>query len=114
MRLALGLRDVDEIGFGKPLRLLEHGTRDRDVVVPRETAHRLDRRIAERREPARQFGARLRLDLDDQSAEHQVEQPDMIVVEPARAVEKKGGHALERLRPAARVSRARSPRPVPE
>ena len=99
MRLALALRDVDEIGVGQPLCPLEHGTSDRDIVVLREAAHRFDRRVAKGREPPRQFGTRLRLDLADQSAEHQVEQPDVVVVETARPVEKKGGHALERLDP---------------
>ena len=45
----------------------------------------------------RHLGARLGLDLDDQAAEHVVEQPDMVFVEVRRAVEEQIGDALERL-----------------
>ena len=55
--------------------------------------------LLDRREPVRQFGARLGLDLLDQAAEDVVEQADMVVVEAARAVEEQRGDALQRLRP---------------
>jgi hypothetical protein len=97
VRLALGLGNIDEIGLGEPRRLLEHRAGDRDVVILREPPYHVDWRIADGCEPVGQLGTRLGLDLADQSAEHLVEQSDMIVVEPAGAIEKKGGDALERL-----------------
>ena len=88
MRLALGLGDVDEIGFGQR-RDCAAPARDRDVVVLGETAHHFRRRVGDRGEPMRQLGARLRFDLDDQAAEHVVEQADMVFVEPACAAQEK-------------------------
>ena len=95
MRLTLALCNVGEIGVGQSIHPLEQGARDRDIVVVREASHRFDRRLANGREPAREFGACRGLDLADQSAEHQIEQPDVIVVEAARPIEKKGGHPFE-------------------
>ena len=99
MRLALGLGDVDQIGFLQPRRLREHRTGHRDVVVVRELAHQLGRRVRDRRERLRHFGARLGLDLDDQPAQHVVEQPDVIFVEVRRAVDEQIGDALDASRP---------------
>ena len=97
VRLALGLGDVDQIGFGEPARLLQHRAGDRDVVVLGEPPHHLDRRIADRREAIGQLRARLGLDLGDQAAEHVVEQADVVVVELARRRQEECGDALERL-----------------
>ena len=47
----------------------------------------------------RHFGARLGLDLDDQPAQHVVEQPDMVFVEVRRAVDEQIGDALDGRRP---------------
>ena len=55
-----------------------------------ERAHHAGRRIRHRREPAREFGQRLGLDLLDQAADDVVEQRDMVVVERGGAVEKQG------------------------
>ena len=97
MRLALGLGDVDQIGFGKPSRMLQHRPGDRDVVVLGEPPHHLDRRIADRRKAIGEFRARLDFDLVDQAAEHVVEQTDVLLVEPARAVQEECRDALERV-----------------
>ena len=43
--------------------------------------HNAGRRIGDRREPARQFGPRLGLDLVDQAADDVVEQRDVVFVE---------------------------------
>jgi hypothetical protein len=97
MRLALGLGDVDQVGFAEPARLLQHRPGDRDVVVLGEPAHHLDRRIADRGEAIGELGARFRLDLGNQAAEHVVEQPDMVLVEPARPAQEECRDALERV-----------------
>ena len=99
MRLALGPGQFDQLGFLQPDGLREHRTGHRDVVVVRELAHQFDRRVGERRQRLRHFGARLGLDLDDQPAQHVVEQPDMIFVEVRRAVDEQIGDALDGRRP---------------
>ena len=88
MRLALGPGDIDQVGVSQPRRLLQHRARHRDVVVLGEPPHRLDRRVADRRQAMGQFGPRLGLDLLDQAREDAVEQLDMLVVEVIGAVEK--------------------------
>src|SRR5262249_15736840 len=97
MPLTFSLDDIDEVGLGQTRRVLEYGSCDRDRVVPRETAYRFDRRIAERRKSRRQLGTRLPLHAVDQAGEHEIEQLDMILIEAARPVEKKRCHALEGL-----------------
>ena len=77
MRLALVLGDVHEVAIGKP-RLLEHRTGDRDVIVLGERADDAGRRVGDRRDAAREFGQRLRLDLLDQAADNVVEQRDVL------------------------------------
>ena len=49
----------------------------------------------QRRDRMRHLGARLGLDLDDQPAQHIVEQPDVIFVEVSRAIDEQIGDALE-------------------
>ena len=83
--LALGRGDVEEVGLGKTPGLREHRPRDGDIIVLGEMPHRFDRRVAQRRKPMGHLGARLRPRFGDQSGEHQIEQPDMIVVEAARS-----------------------------
>ncbi len=68
MRLTLGLGQFDQLGFLQPDRLREHRTGHRDIVVVRKLAHQLHRRVRQRRQRLRHFGARLGLDLDDQPA----------------------------------------------
>ena len=80
-------------------RLREHRTGHRDVVVVRELTHQFERRVGDRRQRLRHFGARLGLDLDDQPAKHVVEQPDMVFVEVRRAVDEQIGDALDGRRP---------------
>ena len=95
MRLALGLGDVDQIGFVEPRRLRQHRTGDRDVVVVGELAHHA--RPAHCR-PAPGDAASSARALASISAirrhEHVVEQADMIFVEVARRRRGRGGDAL--------------------
>src|SRR5262249_62424339 len=97
MPLTFSLDDIDEVGLGQTRRVFEYGSCDRNRIVPRETAHRFDRRIAERRKPRRQLGTRLPLHVVDQAGEHEIEQLERILIEAARPVEKKCCHTLERL-----------------
>src|SRR5215831_19061396 len=97
MPLTFSLDDIDEVGLGQTRRVFEYGSCDRNRIVPRETAHRFDRRIAERRKPRRQLGTRLPLHVVDQAGEHEIEQLEMILIEAARPVEKKCCRALEGL-----------------
>ena len=99
MRLTLGPGQLDQFGFLQPARLRQHRTGHRDVVVVRELAHQLQRRVGDRRQRLRHFGARLGLDLDDQPAQHVVEQADVIFVEMRRAVDEQIGDALDGRRP---------------
>ena len=55
-----------------------------------------ERRVGDRRQPAREFGQRLGLDLLDQAADDVVEQRDVFVVESRGAVEKQAGDAAQR------------------
>ena len=87
MRLALGPRDIDQVGLGQPRRLLQHGTGNSDVVILGEPPHRFDRSIAHGRELMSKLGARLGLDFRDQAGENAVEQTDVVLVEMLRAVE---------------------------
>ena len=81
MRLALGFGDVDQIGLFEARRQFQHRPGDRDVVVVRQHAQHLDRRIADRRQTDGELGARLVLDFLDQQPENVVEQVDMRVIE---------------------------------
>ena len=63
----------------------------------RQRAHHAGRRVGDRRDPAREFGQRLGLDLLDQGADDVVEQRDMVVVEAVGAVEKQRGDPPQRL-----------------
>ncbi len=77
--------------------MLEHRAGDRDIVVLGERAHHAFRRVGNRRQPAREFGQRLGLDLLDQVADDVVEQRDMVVVEHGGAVDEQGRNAAQRL-----------------
>ena len=94
MRLALGLGDIFEIRVAD-MSLLEHRAGDGDIVVLGKRHHHARRRIRHRREPARQFGQRLDLDLLDQAADDVVEQRDVVFVEAGGAVEKKAGDTAQ-------------------
>jgi len=65
----------------------------------RELANHGGRRVADRCKLFRQFGAGLGLDLGDQTAQHVIEQADVILIEPACAIEEERRDALERLGP---------------
>jgi hypothetical protein len=80
--------------------LLQDRAGDRDIVVLGEPAHRSDRRIADRRQPVRQLGARLGLDLLDQAREHAIEQRDVILFELVGAVEEERRDPLQGARAA--------------
>jgi hypothetical protein len=97
MRLTLGLGDVEQIGLGKPPGFHENRAGHRDVVVARQPADHLERRIADRRQTASELGKGLGLDLDDQAAQHLVEQADMVLFELARAIDEEVGDAFQRL-----------------
>ena len=97
MRLAFGLGEIDQIGFGQARRQLQHRAGDGNIVVIGERAQHLHRRIGDRRQADGEFGARLGLDFLDEQAEDVVEQVDMLVVVGAGAVEKQRGNALQRL-----------------
>ena len=96
MRLPFGVRQFDQLWLLQPLRLRQHRTGHRDVFVMREVPHQSERRVRHRRQRVRHLGARLGLDLDDQPAQHVVEQPDVIFVEVRRAVDEQIGDAPDR------------------
>ncbi len=102
MRLALGLGDFQEVGLGQAPRLPQDGAGNRNIVVPGEPADQFPGRVAERRQAMRQFRACFRFDLVNQTIEDVVEQPHMVLVEQARAIEEQCGDAPERLRPSPR------------
>ena len=89
MRLALGLGDILEIRV-VDTGLLEHRAGDGDIVVLGQRGHHAVRRVRHRRDPPRQFGQRLDLDLLDQAADDVVEQRDVFIIEVGRAVQKTG------------------------
>src|ERR1700745_1561414 len=97
MRLVLGFGNGGEIGVVQWPRPCEHRSCHRDIIVVCETPYHFGRYRAEGRQPMRQFGAELDLRPGDQSVEHQIEKAEMVVVELARAVEKKRSDAPERL-----------------
>jgi hypothetical protein len=97
MRLTPGLGELDEFVFMQPQRLREHGTGDLNVFILGELVHQIAWRIADRGKRLRHFDARLGFDLVDETAEHVVEQPDMVFVKARRAVDKQIGDALHRL-----------------
>ena len=95
MRLTLGPGQFDQFALLQPWRLRQHRAGHGDVVVVGELAHQLARRVGDRRQRVRHFGARLGLDLDDQAAQHVVEQADMVFGEVRRAVDEQIGDALD-------------------
>jgi hypothetical protein len=96
--LALGLGDVDEVGLFQSGGFREHRAGDRDVVIVGELPHQLQRRIGDRGETQRDFGARLGLDFEDELAQHVVEQADVVFVESLGAVDEQIGDLFEHLR----------------
>jgi hypothetical protein len=64
--LSLGAGDIDQVGFGKPRRKLQHRLGDSDVVVVGKRAQNLGWRIGQRSKPARKLGTRFALDLVDE------------------------------------------------
>ena len=80
MRLALGFRDIFQVGVADGGGF-EHGPRHLDIVVFGERADDTGRRVEDRRDPAGEFRQRLGLDFLDQAAHDVVEQRDMLCVE---------------------------------
>ena len=99
MRLALLLRDIDEVGRGQAARLAEHRARDRDLVVMGELADDLVRRLVDRGKPLRQLRTRFRLHAGDHVGEDVVEQRDLLVVELLRLEQEQIGHPPQRIHP---------------
>src|SRR4029077_20816655 len=97
MRLTLVFGDVHQVGIGDPC-LLQYRTGNRDIVIPGERADDTGRRVGKWRDPAREFGKRLGLDLLDQTADDVVEQGDVLRVEAGSAVKEKGGNPAQCLR----------------
>jgi len=83
------LRERREPGQDRP--------RDLDVLVPRQAADGLDRRIVDRGEPPAELDQGLALDLADQEAQDVVENLDLLVVQALGVVEEEVGHPSQRL-----------------
>ena len=97
MGLSHGGGDIDEIAGVKPSRLRQHRPGDLDVLVARQAADGLDRRIVDRGEPAAELDQGLALDLADQEAQDVVEHLDLLVVQALGVVEEEVGHPPQRL-----------------
>jgi hypothetical protein len=93
--LSLGVRDIDQIGFGKPRRKFEHRLGDGDVVIVGKCAQHFGRCVGQWRKPSRKLSPRLALDLVDKQREHVVEKIDLRLVVAAGAVEKECCDALQ-------------------
>lgn len=96
MRLIQVARDVDQVGFVKPLGFAQQRPCNGDALVARQAADQPGRRIAHRRKPLRQIGERHALDLDHQTAENVVEQRDLFLAQTPGALDEQGGHTLQR------------------
>ena len=83
----LGQRLVRDIG------LLKDRAGNRDVFVARQAVDDVRRRIADRRQPAAQFGERRAVGLLDQPADDVVENGDVLVGKRFRTIDEQIGHA---------------------
>ncbi len=99
MVLAFAAGNLDQ-GFGsETARLGQHGARDLDFVVPGQMLDHLERRVVDRRQPARQLGLGPGFDPRDQQAEHVVEDLDLVIAETVSVIEEQIGDLPEGVHP---------------
>jgi hypothetical protein len=66
-----------------------------DFIVPRQSTDDAARRIADRWQPAAEFGKRVGLNLMDEVSEHVVKYADLLVIKVFCVAEEKIGYAPE-------------------
>ena len=97
MRLGFAVGDFDQILVAEPGRVRHDWLGNRDVIVPGELLHHIERRVADRPEPGAELGDGRALDLADQTSKDAVKQFDLLFVEPIRGADKQIGDTPHRV-----------------
>ena len=106
MLLALGLRQFDQVLGAQPRRFGQHRPRDRDLVIVRQAADHVRRRLLDggelraqfgERDARRDVGQRAQLDGPDQPFQHVAEQLDLFAGIAVGGAQKQVGDLLQRI-----------------